>query len=119
MCTELFDVNATPPAHWSGHQRGWTNVAHGGRSIAIPNVVFVNGRKDPYSSVSLLPEQLSAAQARLGMQSVAVMNGSHCIGMDDADPQDPLEVAAVKVAVAKAVAAWLGEQSQRGAAAAD
>lgn len=107
LCADLYNITATPPAHWSGHQRGWVNVAHGGTHLSVPNVVFVNGRKDPYSSVSLLPEQLSAAQAHIGMQSVAVVNGSHCVGMDAAGPSDSPELAVAKATVAKAVAAWL------------
>ena len=68
MCKQLFGIDATtvavPPALWSGKQRGWTNVAHGGRAIGASNVLFVNGRADPYSSVSLLPAQLCKRRAR-------------------------------------------------------
>jgi len=31
LCEQLFGIRATPPALWTGKQRGWTNVAHGGR----------------------------------------------------------------------------------------
>ena len=57
--------------------------------LAASNVIFVNGRLDPYSSVSVLPEQVTPAQAAAGVRAVAVANGSHCCGMDAATPDDP------------------------------
>ena len=107
LCKQLYGITATPPAHWSGKQRGWTNVVHGGRAFAGSNVIFINGRRDPYSSVSLLPEELQGAQARLGVRSVAVRDGSHCVGMGVSDPHDAPDVAAVKKAVTQAVGEWL------------
>mmetsp|Transcript_14266 Transcript_14266/g.45717 ORF Transcript_14266/g.45717 Transcript_14266/m.45717 type:complete len:510 (+) Transcript_14266:13-1542(+) len=108
LCEQLFGIRATPPALWTGKQRGWTNVAHGGRGIRASNVVFINGRRDPYSSVSLLPEQLSVAQTRLGVRSVAVANGSHCVGMEATSARDDPDVTAAKRAVREALAEWLG-----------
>ena len=113
MCQRLFGIDAAvavPPALWSARQRGWTNVAHGGRAIGASNVLFVNGRADPYSSVSLLPEQLSAAQAARGVRAVAVRNGSHCVGMGaTSSARDSADEAAAKKAVGEAVAEWLRE----------
>ncbi|EOD24161.1 hypothetical protein EMIHUDRAFT_469381 [Emiliania huxleyi CCMP1516] len=111
LCEQLFGIRATPPALWTGKQRGWTNVAHGGRGIRASNVVFINGRRDPYSSVSLLPEQLSAAQTRLGVRSVAIANGSHCVGMEATSARDDPDVTAAKRAVREALAEWLGRPS--------
>jgi len=109
LCQQLYDIRATPPAAWSGKQRGWTNVAHGGRGIRGSQIIMVNGRRDPYSSVSLLPEQLQPPQARLDVRSVAVANGSHCVGMSARSAHDGPDVAAAKQAVRQAVAEWLGE----------
>jgi len=107
LCKQLFGIRATPPAHWTAKQRGWTNVAHGGRAIAASSIILINGRRDPYSSVSLLPEQLSSLQARMGVRSVAVEDGSHCVGMGVTSEADPPDEAAAKRAVAEAVAEWL------------
>ena len=107
LCAQLYGITATPPAHWSGKQLGWTNVVHGGRATQASSVIFINGRRDPYSSVSLLPEQLLPVQARLGVRSVAVANGSHCVGMDATSHEDAPELAAAKQAVAMSVAGWL------------
>ena len=107
LCVELYNVSSTPPAHWSGRQRGWTNVLHGGRDLAVSAIIFVNGRNDPYSSVSLLPEQLTRKQREAGMLSVAVPNASHCVGMDEMTSTDAPKVLAAKQAVAQAVASWL------------
>ena len=74
-------------------------------------MVFINGRRDPYSSVSLLPEQLSAAQTRLGVRSVAIANGSHCVGMEATSARDDPDVTAAKRAVREALAEWLGRPS--------
>ena len=79
--------------------------------IRASNVVFINGRRDPYSSVSLLPEQLSAAQTRLGVRSVAIANGSHCVGMEATSARDDPDVTAAKRAVREALAEWLGRPS--------
>ena len=115
LCESLYGIPAgsslaTPPALWSGRQRGWTNVAHGGRAISASSVIFVNGRRDPYSSVSLLPEQVLPEQSRMGVRSVAIENGSHCAGMGAASQSDSSDLAAAKQAVAMAVKEWLGSQ---------
>lgn len=96
-----------PPAQWTGRQRGWTNIVHGGRELCASAIIFINGRNDPYSSVSLLPEQLSPAQAKAGMLSVAVTNASHCVGMDAMSSSDSTELKAAKRQIARVVAAWL------------
>ena len=51
--------------------------------------------------------QLSAAQVHLGIRSVAVQNGSHCVGMSATSEQDAPDLAAAKKAVGEAVADWL------------
>ena len=79
-------------------------------------MVFVNGRVDPYSSVSLLPELLTQEQARLGIEALATLNGSHCSCMDASTSSDDPEAAAVKDRVAEAVGRWL--QLQGGTASA-
>ena len=107
LCDDLYGLTATPPAAWSGHQRGWTNVRNGGRELEVSNVIFVNGRRDPYSSVSVLPEQLTPAQVALGVKAVAVTDGSHCVGMKPASSADSPDLAAAKAAVGRAVAEWV------------
>ena len=107
LCIGLYNVTRTAPALWSNRQRGWTNVAHGGRDLRASSIIFVNGRNDPYSSVSVLPEQLSFQQAMGGLRSVAIANASHCAGMDRTSSADTPELAAAKAEVGKAVRSWL------------
>jgi hypothetical protein len=107
LCIGLYNVTRTAPALWSNRQRGWTNVAHGGRDLRASSILFVNGRNDPYSSVSVLPEQLSFQQAMGGLRSVAIANASHCAGMERTSSADPPELAAAKAEVGKAVRSWL------------
>ena len=82
-------------------------MRNGGRELQVSNVIFVNGRRDPYSAVSVLPEQLTPAQVALGVKAVAVTDGSHCVGMKPASSADSPDLAAAKAAVGRAVAEWV------------
>eukprot|EP00664_Eupelagonemidae_sp_cell27_P002147 gene2147-5143_t len=98
----------------------WLTTYFGGRAIPASNIIFSNGRLDPWSRQGVLPPAAAgAARTAGGVTSAQVGPGSlallidlsaHHLDLFFADPRDPPSVVAARKQEMALVAQWIKEK---------
>ena len=80
-----------------------TNLDYGADKYARSNVLFVNGRIDPWHAASVLNDLPSGAKA------IMVEGASHHFWTHPPQPTDSAQITAVRGQIADAVTEWLSQ----------
>eukprot|EP00937_MAST-01D_sp_MAST-1D-sp2_P001756 g1756.t1 len=105
-------------------RQAWFTTLFGGRDIQASNIVFSNGKLDPWARQGVLPANATHAGGGVGVAASEVGPGSvallidlaaHHLDLFFANAQDPSSVVAARKAEMDMVRRWIAERKEKGA----
>lgn len=95
QCVDIYNI--------SGPNINWTNTNYGGKDISATNIIFVNGKIDPWHTLSVT----IANPATPGIDVVLMESTAHCANMYPPSPMDPPELTAARITIEQSIQRWL------------
>jgi hypothetical protein len=101
-CSKMFDLDGLTP------NVNWTNTNYGGLREGGSNILFSNGVRDPWHTLSI--NQSPSVERNV----VAVTyDAAHCAPMDAPDPLDPPSLTQARLAISSWIRELLASSKKR------